>query len=240
VYNGVHGALESVQFYAPSKSRKAVFKSVEILCRRQEELLPHELESPQAQAAVRSDSSVRRTSLPPSFSVAGPEQTPACWLTPVRVVGQARAGGCSETEKGHWCIGLLAHPSPIPFGASFSTTLLDTLQYVRDNRRKTFMICPIWRELQARFVRAAKAIEENDQRLPGGSERNRAIERSGAGRGAGTWPARAGTRVQAEPRRCCSGRSPAVGRSAAPNQGAQKQIRFVNCVRSRCFLLCRS
>jgi hypothetical protein len=58
---------------------------------------------------------------------------------------------------------------------SFSTTLLDTLQYLRDNRRKTFMICPIWRELEARFVRAAKAIEENDESLPGGSERNRQL-----------------------------------------------------------------
>jgi len=37
------------------------------------------------------------------------------------------------------------------------------------------MICPIWRELQARFVRAAKAIEENDDRLPGGMERNRQL-----------------------------------------------------------------
>jgi len=63
----------------------------------------------------------------------------------------------------------------MPFGASFSTTLLDTLRYVRDNRRKTFMICPIWREMEARFVRAAKAIEENDERLPGGSERNRQL-----------------------------------------------------------------
>jgi hypothetical protein len=35
------------------------------------------------------------------------------------------------------------------------------------------MICPIWRELEARFVRTAKAIEENDERLPGGRERNR-------------------------------------------------------------------
>jgi hypothetical protein len=46
---------------------------------------------------------------------------------------------------------------------------------VRDNRRKAFMICPIWRELQARFVRAAKAIEENDERLVGGIERNRQL-----------------------------------------------------------------
>ena len=46
---------------------------------------------------------------------------------------------------------------------------------MRDNCRKTFMICPIWRELKARFVRAAKAIEENDERLPGGSERNRQL-----------------------------------------------------------------
>ena len=44
-----------------------------------------------------------------------------------------------------------------------------------DNRRKTVMICPIWRELQARFVRAAKAIEENDERPPGGRERNRQL-----------------------------------------------------------------
>jgi len=46
---------------------------------------------------------------------------------------------------------------------------------VRDNRRKTFMICPIWRELKARFARAAKAIEENDERLHRGSERNRQL-----------------------------------------------------------------
>jgi hypothetical protein len=37
------------------------------------------------------------------------------------------------------------------------------------------MICPIWRELEARFVCAAKAIEENEERLPGGSERNRQL-----------------------------------------------------------------
>jgi hypothetical protein len=37
------------------------------------------------------------------------------------------------------------------------------------------MICPIWCELEARFVRAAKAIEENDERLPGGSERDRQL-----------------------------------------------------------------
>ena len=60
-------------------------------------------------------------------------------------------------------------------GGSFSTTLLDTLQYLRDSRRKTFMICPIWRELGARFVRAAKAIEEHDESLPGGSERNQQL-----------------------------------------------------------------
>ena len=29
---------------------------------------------------------------------------------------------------------------------------------MRDNRRKTFMICPIWCELEARFVRAAKDV----------------------------------------------------------------------------------
>ena len=37
------------------------------------------------------------------------------------------------------------------------------------------MICPIWRELQARFVRAAKAIEEDDRHLPVGSGRNRQL-----------------------------------------------------------------
>ena len=37
------------------------------------------------------------------------------------------------------------------------------------------MICPIWRDLKARFARAAKAIEENDERLSGGSERNRQL-----------------------------------------------------------------
>ena len=37
------------------------------------------------------------------------------------------------------------------------------------------MICPIWRELEARFVRAAKAIEENYKCLPSGSERNRQL-----------------------------------------------------------------
>jgi hypothetical protein len=37
------------------------------------------------------------------------------------------------------------------------------------------MSCPIWRELQSRFVLAAKAIEENDERLSGGSERNRQL-----------------------------------------------------------------
>jgi len=37
------------------------------------------------------------------------------------------------------------------------------------------MICPIWCELKAGFVRAAKAIEENDERLPSGSERNRQL-----------------------------------------------------------------
>ena len=37
------------------------------------------------------------------------------------------------------------------------------------------MMCPIWRELKARFVRAAKAIEENDESLPGGSERKRQL-----------------------------------------------------------------
>ena len=37
------------------------------------------------------------------------------------------------------------------------------------------MICPIWRDLKARFARAAKAIEENDERLFGGSERNRQL-----------------------------------------------------------------
>ena len=37
------------------------------------------------------------------------------------------------------------------------------------------MICPVWRELHARFVRAAKAIEENDERLPGGIERNQQL-----------------------------------------------------------------
>ena len=35
------------------------------------------------------------------------------------------------------------------------------------------MICPTWRELQARFVSAAKAIEKSDGPLAGGSERNR-------------------------------------------------------------------
>jgi hypothetical protein len=37
------------------------------------------------------------------------------------------------------------------------------------------MICPIRCELQARFARSAKAIEENDERLPGGRERNRQL-----------------------------------------------------------------
>ena len=37
------------------------------------------------------------------------------------------------------------------------------------------MICPIWLELQARFVRATKAIEQNDERLPDKSERNRLL-----------------------------------------------------------------
>jgi hypothetical protein len=105
---------------------------------------------------------------------------------------------------------------------------------MRDNRRKTFMICPIWRELEARFARAAKAIEENDERLPGGSERNRQLN---AAARATARLARAGTRVKAEPRRYCSGRSPAVGRSAAPNQGAQKQIRFMNCVAAGVFFV---
>jgi hypothetical protein len=37
------------------------------------------------------------------------------------------------------------------------------------------MICPIWRDLKARFARAAKGIEEDDERLSGGSERNRQL-----------------------------------------------------------------
>jgi len=44
------------------------------------------------------------------------------------------------------------------------------------------MICPIWRELQARFVAAAKAIEENDERgRGGGSERNRQLNAAARG-----------------------------------------------------------
>jgi len=60
-------------------------------------------------------------------------------------------------------------------GAGPPLGLLDIVWRVRDNRRKTFMICPIWRELQSQFVLAAKAIEENDERLPGGTEGNRQL-----------------------------------------------------------------
>jgi hypothetical protein len=37
------------------------------------------------------------------------------------------------------------------------------------------MICPVWRELHARFVRAAKAIEDNVEPLAGADERNRQL-----------------------------------------------------------------
>jgi len=37
------------------------------------------------------------------------------------------------------------------------------------------MICPVWRDLEAQFVRSAKAIEENDASRPGGRERNRQL-----------------------------------------------------------------
>jgi hypothetical protein len=37
------------------------------------------------------------------------------------------------------------------------------------------MICPIWSELQARFVRAAKAIEESTELAPDGKERNQVL-----------------------------------------------------------------
>ena len=34
------------------------------------------------------------------------------------------------------------------------------------------MICPVWLQLQARFVRAAKAIERNGERVDAESEQN--------------------------------------------------------------------
>ena len=108
-------------------------------------------------------------------------------------------------------------------------------RYVRDNRRKAFMICPIWRELEARFVRAAKAIEENDERLPGGSERNRqlnAAARAAAQKLRRTSRNTGASRTETMLQQKVSG----GGRSSAPNQSAQKRIRFVNCVRSRRFL----
>jgi hypothetical protein len=102
----------------------------------------------------------------------------------------------------------------------------DRLLWVTEKALLNFHDLPSLRDLEALFVRTAKAIEENDERRPGGRERNRQL--NAAARAAAQELRRheqeQGCKlnpddVAAEP--------PAAGRSAAPNQGAQERIRFV-------------
>ena len=52
---------------------------------------------------------------------------------------------------------------------------ISSLENANESVTGCIMICPVWNELHAEFVRLARAIERTDTRRPGGPERNKEL-----------------------------------------------------------------